>query len=539
MRTVSRCFDEVKVSVDRILYFAHTHTVKFPRATSRAQLALPAAAIGLSALLLSACGSTVDIASSGGSNVSAGDGTSLNGLDGLGQPIQTEQNTASSTTAPTSTSTTDTAATGDDTAVDSGSSAPTTAPTSASGPVAVRSTGPLTIGFLTTDTSNAAAAGASYGNKLSESNVTLSLVKAMNAKGGINGRQIKPILAKTDTGTANWNTDFNAACATFTQDNHVDAVLGYAFMFNEGFEKCLTDKKVVHLSTTEDGPDAPIFKKNRYFFSLMTPAIERRTMVKIDGGLASGILTAKNKIGVIMDSCPPTARTYPSMKAYAKSKGLTIAADQAVGCPTGAADASAAVTAMQNAFIRFRSAGVDTLLLHASSESAAALLGSLFAQQQGWHPTWLLSSIATTSVLQNNSTPKAQMAKMHVFGWQPSLDVAPNRYPALSSSAKRCLALLKTQGIQPTAAADYLYALNVCDAVFAYESALKVTLGSTDAASVARAVEATNKSHDSTTTVNGLSLLTPARHDAPSAYRVAGFTDSCSCFTYSGPIRSF
>ena len=435
-----------------------------------------------------------------------------------------------------------------------GATPATTGSTAASGPnlEPVASAGPggpatvglkhssITIGFLTTDTSNAAAAGANYGNTIGETDVDKALVNALNAKGGLSGRKIVPIFAHTDTGTTNWATDFNAACATFTQDNHVDAVLGYAFMFNEAFEHCLNAKRIPHLSTTQDGPDRTIFSQYPYFFSMMTPSIERRSNVKIDGGLAAGVVSAKSKLGIIYDSCGPTKRTYATViKPYIKSKGLTVAADQELNCGTGAADASSAVTALQNALVRFRSNGVDTILFDTSSESGGVLFGSLFAQQQGYHPTWLLSSIASTSVQETNSTPKAQEAKMHVFGWEPLLDVGPSRYPPLSASAVRCLSLLKSQGIKPTSASDYMYVLNVCDAVFAYEEALSATGGNSSATEISRAIEATRTAHVSATTINGLSLLTQSRHDAPAGYRHAAWDEPCQCFTYIGPIRSF
>lgn len=507
---------------------------------------MSAAAVAASGLLLSACGSTVNVGTTGsGVSVSSADGT---GLDGLGQPAR---DAAATTALPGATPSTGngSGSAADASSLRPGSETGTLGPGSGSGSgsgstnssSATATTKPLTIGFLTTDTSNASSIGASYGNTLGESKVTQALVKALNDTGGIAGRKINAIYSKTDTGSTNWATDFNAACAKFTQDNHVDAVLGYSFQTAEGFEKCLTDKRVPHLSTTQDGPDSVFFQQNPYFFSLMTPSIERRSQLKIDGGLASGVITTKSKFGIVTDSCTYTSRSYAkTIKPYVLSKGISVLADQDVGCPQGASDAGAAVTALQNAMLRFRSAGVDTLLIDANSESGAVLLGSLFAEQQGWHPQWLLSSIASTAILQDNSTPPAQMRNMHVIGWEPLLDVAPNRYPAYSSSAKRCLALMKTQGITPTAAADFMYVMNVCDAVFTYESALTVTGGNSDPVAITRAIEATNTAHVSATTVGGLSVLTRSRHDAPAGYRVAGFQSACACFVYtSRPVNRF
>ena len=48
-----------------------------------------------------------------------------------------------------------------------------------------------------------------------------------------------PVYAETNTASSNWESDYQAACATFTQDNRVDAVLGSSFAYFVSFEAAL------------------------------------------------------------------------------------------------------------------------------------------------------------------------------------------------------------------------------------------------------------------------------------------------------------
>ena len=172
------------------------------------------------------------------------------------------------------------------------------------------SAGPIELGFVRTGVSNAAAFGASLGNTISEADVDNAVVSYFNEHGGIGGRPIVPVYADTDTGSASWDADFAAACAKFTQDHKVAAVLGYVFNHDPAFEACLAQKGVPHLSTTFNVPDTTELARYPLLFALSTPRIERRSIEKIDGGLATGILTKASKLGVMVDSCPGTQRAW-------------------------------------------------------------------------------------------------------------------------------------------------------------------------------------------------------------------------------------
>ena len=391
---------------------------------------------------------------------------------------------------------------------------------------------PIELGFVRTGVSNAAAFGASIGNTITEADVDAALVAAFNDGGGIAGHPIVPVYADTDTGSASWDADYAAACAKFTQDHHVAAVLGYVFAHEPAFESCLSQKGVPHLSTTTAVPDTAELVKYPLLFALSTPRMERRSIEKIDGGLATGILTKTSRLGIMTDSCPGTQKAWTgTTRPYIEAKGLTIASVFELGCAHGAGDVSTEAGQAGNLILQFRTAGVDRVLFMAVSEGPPTFVVANAAEAQGWHPLYVLSSLAGTAVLAGQIPPD-QAANVHEYGWLPMLDVNPPQWPPTNATQQRCISMLKKKGINPSSAADYSYAFNVCDAMFVYEAALKATAGSTDGPSVVAAVEALGSSYVSAMMLDGRSKFTHSQHDAPYLARYVAWDGGCSCFTY-------
>lgn len=323
-----------------------------------------------------------------------------------------------------------------------------------------RVTGPIEIGFVRTYVSNAQQFGFTLGETISEESVLDALVKAYNDKGGIAGRKIVPVYADTDTASPRWDADFAAACATFTQDHHVAAVLGYVFDFQAALEDCLLKNKVPHLSTTFNVPDAELVKRYTNLFSLTTPRIERRTVAKIDGAMRNGVLTRTSRLGILRDECAWTTRSWTkTVLPYIKRKALNLVANESILCGGGASDNSAAIQQLQNAILRFRSQRVDRVLFHSVSEGPALLLFSHEANSQGYSPTYIMSSLVNASVIAGQMPPN-QAAKVHGYGWLPAQDVPPSKWPPVSSSGKRCIDMVRKQGLNPASPTDYSYVLN-------------------------------------------------------------------------------
>jgi hypothetical protein len=406
-----------------------------------------------------------------------------------------------------------------------------------SGPAATvpkAQTGPIEIGFLNTQVGNAAAAGLNTGETYAPGEVFRALVKAMNAKGGVAGRKIIPVVADTDTATARWETDYQAACASFTEDHHVSAVLGYSFAMIESFESCLSKAGVVHLNGGYAMGDEKTLDDYPALFGTTNPTNDRRGLVQLDGAVKSGFLKTTHKLGLVLDDCPPSVRAYNrTVKPYIRRTGLTVAADAVLSCPDGASDASTLVQQLNNAVLEFRSKGVNRVFV----EGIPFIFFANTAQGQGWYPGYVLTSATGGAALDANPVPEDQLENIHGSGWIPYLDVSASKQPPKTAPQQRCLSLLKSVGIIPSLYNDFHAAYTTCDAMFLYEVALKATRGASSAGVVMRAIEALGSSYKGATSIDARTGFGTGDHDAVAVYRPWTWRKDCECFLYTGGPR--
>lgn len=492
-----------------------------------------AVTLGVAALVASACGSTVnrpvltEVRGDGGGAVASGDlpgGPGSTGTTGPGGVTGPGATVPGGGPAPGGTG----AAGGGTGGADGGGGPAGGGP--GAGPAV---TDPIQLGFVTTALSNAAAFGLSTGAQIPERDLIRTLVDAYNAAGGIAGRQITPVFADTDTGATSWDADFAAACSTFTEDNQVAAVLGYAFGVLDAFESCLAADGIPHLSGTY-GITAGDLARYPLLFSLSMPTFERINAAKIDGAIAEGVLTPASRLGVVRDSCPRTTEAWEGgIRDHIESSGITLATVFELGCPRGSADAAAEAGRIGNLLLQFRSEDVDRIMFVAS-EGPALFIISNAAESQGYRPTYLVSSWAQTSVT-SAQLPAAQAVNVRGYGWMPVNDTNRAQWPGTSAAADRCFGLLADRGLRPTSALDTYNALITCDALFLYEAALTATNGRSDGPSVAAAIEALGSGQVSAASLDGAWTFGPGRHDGPSVIRPFAFDGGCGCFTYRGP----
>jgi hypothetical protein len=266
--------------------------------------------------------------------------------------------------------------------------------------------------------------------------------------------------------------------------------------------------------------------------ALSTPRIERRSLAKVDGGLATGVLTKDNKLGVVYDSCPGTQRAWDKVtKPYILAKGLEIASEFEFGCPRGQAEAAAVAGEAGNLVLQFRAAGVDRVMINAVSEGPAVLVLANAAEAQGWRPGYVVSSLANAATL-GGQMPPGQAQNIHGYGWLPVQDVNPPQWPGHTPAQTRCIALLKEKNITLQSPADFSFAFNLCEALFLYEVAVQATGGRVDGPLVGAAIEGVGAGFASAMNLDGRSTYSRSQHDAPTVARYFAWNPPCSCFTY-------
>ena len=402
-----------------------------------------------------------------------------------------------------------------------------TGPTTGSSPTG--SKGPIQIGFIVTNVSNAGSFGVSSGQTFSDQQLYGGLVAAINKQGGLDGRQIQPVYGITDTADASWSTDFQAACANFTQDHHVAAVIGYIFAFEDTFEQCLTKAAVPDLYGGYQPGDQSQQAKYPYLIGTTNPTSQLNWEIGLGGAIESGQLTTKDKLGVIVDTCANDDTAFAQVGApLLKAHGISFVT--ATGeCGTGAGSDGTAASEIQSAELQFHSDGVDEVF----TGGVPLLLMAESAETQGWHPKYL-TTVAGAAF--EGNVPTDQLSNFHGFGWMPEVDVDPQHQPyATTTPQKRCLSLLSSQGLVPKDYNDFMEAYTTCDGLFLYGAALAADGDSTAASSIVPAVAAQIPKTSLASVYGGLGQYNSQQHGGPAEWRQWGWVGSCSCFEYSGP----
>ncbi|MDP9101064.1 MAG: hypothetical protein M3N21_02830 [Actinomycetota bacterium] len=501
------------------------------------------AAVVVCLAMLTACGSTVQTRA-GDAVAGAGLGASVNGLSSSGQGQTTGGGAAAGSatgggtigngpvTGPGGGGSLAAGATG--TSGSAGTGASPTSPRTVANGATLTPGAPIQVGFVNTNVGNAANAGLNVGQTYTTDQVFRALVTALNAQGGLNGHRIIPVTADTDTASNDWSSDFQAACAKLTQDNHVAVVVGYVFAHIDSFEGCLAKAGVPHLSGAYTVGDEQTLRSYPGLVGTSALSADRRYRLQLEGAVNEGFVTKQSKVGLLLDQCPEQARAVKNtLEPYMRSAGLHEASRVTFSCANGAGDAGSAASQVQAAVLRFRQAGVDRVF----TEGIPLVLFAQSAESQGYRPGYIVTSTSNGAALEPN-IPAAQARNVHGYGWMPSVDVDLQHQSPRTASQKRCLTLLASQSIRPAQYNDYLQAFTTCDGLFLYAALLARSAGQTSAAAIARAVAGLGTSYFGVNVYSGRTSLSAGRRDAPTLYRRWAWSDGCSCFTYTGPEQA-
>lgn len=402
---------------------------------------------------------------------------------------------------------------------------PAAAPSASGGPISKGD--PVEIGFVTTGVSNAEGLGFASGASYSDKQMYAALVAEYNKTGGLAGHPIKPVYAATDTGGSDWANQFAAACSTFTEDNSVQAVVGYLFAFFDSFESCLARAGVVHFFGGYQPGDEEAQRQYPTLIATGHPTVDGANLTVLSGARQAGLIGGDKKVGLLLDTCANGDRAYArSTKPWLDAQDIeyqTVFLD----CPGGAGDAGSAAAVVSNAQLQFATNGVDVVY----SSGVALVVFMTQAESQGYRPGYI-TSIAGQAVVDN--APAAQTRNLHGFGWMPVVDVPQSRQPApVNAAQKACLAKLAAQGLQPKAYNDFMTAYETCDGLELYAKALAKT-GSASATTIAAAASSLMGSTQSAGTYGGALRAGEGQRGGPAMARQSSYNSSCACMTYVG-----
>jgi hypothetical protein len=383
-------------------------------------------------------------------------------------------------------------------------------------------------------TAAVSAIGGQAQTTVNEQTLSRAFIGYLNAHGGIAGRKLKAVEYTQDPNSGDYENDMQTACARFTQDNKVNVVLRAVLggVTPENYEECLTKAGVTSLEMSYAAGDTTLLSRHSRLFNVSAPSVDRRERAVLTGLARSGYLSSRNTIGVLVEDCAENQRAYKStFVPVARSLGLKTQV-RTVGCLGGFSDVGAFSAQVQSAVLPFRSAGVDRVTFLSVWESLMLLFFETGAANQGWRPSYAVSSNAAIGSTHGQYTNE-QLARVRGIGWAPNSDTGST---VTNATAKRCVAMARSQGVSPQTQGDTGLLLLVCDLFLVYKASVEAAGGHDDAVRLAAGLAVASKTYLSAAVLGGRLQLGPGRQDAPTQVAEFGYVGACSCFRYvSGP----
>lgn len=401
-------------------------------------------------------------------------------------------------------------------------------------------TGPIKLGFIYSINDAAASAGINNNTSINPGNVMHALVTSYNRQGGFAGRHIDPVYASIRSSSNDFEGDLAAACATFTQDNHVAAVFSTIGLYSESFYSCLA-KAGVPVISGDTGPDR---YDARAFPLLVTPDSmlgDTRVIQVVDRLSASGWLTSRDRMGVVIENCPINQRIYAnSLAPELRRLGIAVASTAAPHCFQAISDLGTISAEMGSAVVQFRQRGVTKVMfVSQAQEGTIAYEFMLAAGNQGWYPGYALSSASYATILQSQSgVPTREFSNARGVGWAPPADTVKRGQWTSTPATRLCLERARAGGLSPSTGTDFLQLETVCDTFFLYDAALRAVHGNSGVPGLQRGLRVAGSRFVSALSVSGATSYWDDGRLAPADGRLFQYVPSQGGFVYtSRPFR--
>lgn len=491
-----------------------------------------AAAVALASVVLTACGSTVQVQSTGApAQVGLGqDGLSQDGLsadpttstgtDGLaaGGPAGTggtSQGTVG--TAPGGSGIAGPTSSGSSSA--SGGAAP--APAAASGKDVVR------IGVITQPQLEGAAQtlgldGVSTGDTKKQVDAVVTWI---HANGGLAGRRIEVLEHAVDLSEGSSDAIQNTACVAMAEDLKVQ----YVVTVLSGLRTLISCLAKSGIGVLADNAGVNDEFRAQFANSLASPseaAPGRLMRLLVDHLVERRWLTPTSTIGLMARDNPDgRAAVEKHLKPALRKHGLEEVITEYVDDTKGDGGSNQS----NSAVLRFRSAGVDRFI----PAFYSPLYFMLAAERQGYRPYYSLSSNDGPGALIEGLAPANQLEGSAGMGWQPYLDIGKGKKPGpISTRETLCFELMAKAGQQASSTLVKGFQVQVCDLLFYLKdisekrpdmprdllTSGRVALGSTYVSPATYRVDVSR------------------RTDGMAGFRPLAYLEDCECFQYVGPV---
>ncbi len=353
------------------------------------------------------------------------------------------------------------------------------------------------------------------------------LVEHINKSGGMAGRKVVPVFHVYDAGSGNSNdSNEQAACATFTEDNKVFAVIS-AINHSEIFLSCLTKIGVPYISAPGlTVNDDDVFRRYPLHLELNAVSLSKQGALFGKPLADTGYFDKGAKVGLLTFQQPNFERAVKGhLKPGLKSVGITLTDEVKLAYPQSTSDTGALAAAIGNAVLRFRQNGVTHVLI----TDVSALVTVLFAQaasNQGYYPRFGWLSPNGGQAAANLISDKKSLVGAVQLGWYPSIDLDAANQNIKATGAKKCADLFAAKGYTPSDRNEETVLQLQCEIFFFTQAAASRAnpLTGQGFVSALRAIS-TAVAPSSTYRID----LGRASAGA-GAYRVQRWTPQCTCF---------
>jgi hypothetical protein len=403
----------------------------------------------------------------------------------------------------------------------------------------------ITIGMGRADEDDSAAAIAALGVDVGETTVDYdaavqAILDDINASGGIGGRQIRMAWHDLNVGEVLFSpaTAAQSACATWTQDTEVFAVVTPGLAFLDELIACLHQYDTPLITTGGSEGDGrsyqdfydrfPLYynigavEAGRYDRIAMRRLVERGFFEPWDtvaGAPASGPTAQPMRLGIVERQGERGDRRVASQTAELARYGIEVTS---VFRTTGRIEDAA--TSAQAAMLRFRSEGITHVF-------GSGLFHHTNGEQQGYRPRYFFwQEVLDTIAL---SSPPAQLRGAMSSSAIPAAATNEQSYPGHPEAYLPCLAVLEAAGIFPTTNIDHWTMQILCDTFYPLREAI--------AASGVLSNEGLQAGFTALGTrpisaVTWTSQFTDTQRANVIGLRDISFDEACTCFAYDSDV---
>jgi len=365
-----------------------------------------------------------------------------------------------------------------------------------------------------------------------------AVVAEVNAHGGVAGHPVVPVFfAQDPTTTQTVSTIEQSACATWTQDHHVVAVVT-PLNTGDTLANCLAAKGIPQISTSLTVLTAATLRRHPLLSSPDTAVEDEIAEAYVESLHRQGWFAPLSpvrplKVGLLLFDVPDRQAVADRALVPALARrGVTLAERQAVRKPESNSDLGRTAAEVQSAVLRFNGSGVTHVLFLDQAGGLAFLFG-LAAHNNRYFPRYGFTSNSAPLVLEQNLQPEDLRGSMGV-GWLSHLDVTAERLPTPSRAEARCLRAMTRAQVDVTDQSVRELALAYCDGLLLLQAA--VGRGPLTPAAYVSGLEELGSAFQPAASV--ATDFRQGRRAGASQARDLAYDESCRCFRYTGPPRS-